>query len=83
MCAALPMGGWYHEDTDSPLGREASRGGMLQMEKSGGVRPGGGATYPGIPPMEVLGVVTPPPEEVTPYPGVCLTIWLHDMGGAN
>ena len=24
------------------------------MEKSAGVRPGGGATYPGIPPMEVL-----------------------------
>ena len=24
------------------------------MEKSGGVRPGGGATYPGIPPMGVL-----------------------------
>ena len=38
------------------------------MEKSGGVRPGGGATYPGIPPMEVLGSVTPPKEEVTPYP---------------
>ena len=53
------------------------------MEKSGGVRPGGDATYPGIPPMEVLGVVTPPEEEVTPYPGVCSTIWLHDMGGAN
>ena len=41
------------------------------MEKSGGVRPGGGATYPGIPPMEVLGVVSPPEEEeVSPYPGV-------------
>ena len=38
------------------------------MEKSGGVRPGGGATYPGIPPMEVLGLVTPLEEEVTPYP---------------
>ena len=53
------------------------------MEKSGGVRPGGGTTYPGIPPMEVLGPVTPPPEEVTPYPGACWTIWLHDMGGAS
>ena len=70
------MGGQYHGDTDSPLGREASRGGMLQMEKSGGVRPGGGATYPGIPPMEVLRVVTP-------YPGVCSAIWLHDVGGAD
>ena len=53
------------------------------MEKSGGVRPGGCATYPGIPPMEVLGVVTRPEEEVTPYPGVCSTIWLHDVGGAD
>ena len=44
---------------------------MLQMEKSGGVRPGGGATYPGIPPMGVLRSVTPPPEEVTPYPWAC------------
>ena len=77
------MGGRNHGDTGSPLGREDSRGGMLQMEKSGGVRPGGGATYPGIPPMEVLGVVTPPEEEVIPYPGVCSTIWLHDAGGAN
>ena len=38
------------------------------------MRPGGGTTYPGIPPMEVLGVVPPPEEEVTPYPGVCPTI---------
>ena len=76
------MGGWYHGDTGSPLGREDSRGGMLQMEKSGGVRPGGGATYPGIPPMEVLRAVTPP-EEVTPCPGICSTIWLHNVGGAN
>ena len=83
MCAALPTGGQYHGDTGSPLGREASIGGMLQMEKSGGVRPGGGATYPGIPPMEVLGVVTPLEEEVTPYPAVCSTIWLHDVGGAD
>ena len=77
------MGGQYRGDTGSPLGREASIGGMLQMEKSGGVRSGGGATYPGIPPMEVLGVVTPPEEEVTPYPGVCSTMWLHDPRGAN
>ena len=53
------------------------------MKKSGGVRPGGGATYPGIPSMEVLGVVTPPEEEVSPYPAVCSTIWLHDVGGAD
>ena len=38
------------------------------MEKSGGVRPGGGATYPGIPPMGVLGSVTSLEEEVTLYP---------------
>ena len=36
---------------------------MLQMEKSGGVRPGGGTMYPGIRPMEELGLVTPPEEE--------------------
>ena len=53
------------------------------MEKSGGVRPAGGAMYPGIPPMEVLRVVTPLEEEVTPYPGVCSAIWLHDVGGAD
>ena len=53
------------------------------MEKSGGVRSGGGATYPGILPMEVLELVTPPPEEVIPYPGACSTIWLHDVGGAS
>ena len=53
------------------------------MEKSGGVRPGGGAMYPGIPPMEVLGVVIPPEEEATPCPGVCSTIWLYDVGGAD
>ena len=52
------------------------------MEKSGGVRPRGSTTYPGIPPMEVLRVVTPP-LEVSPYPGVCSTIWLHYVGGAD
>ena len=72
------MGGLYCGDTTGPLGREASRGGMLQMES-----PGGGATYSDIPPKEVLGVVTPPEEAVTPYPGVCSAIWLHDIGGAN
>ena len=58
------------------------------MERSGGVRSGGvrpsrGTTYPGIPATEVLGVVTPPEEVVTPYPGVCSMIWLHNMGGTN
>ena len=77
------MGGLYCGDVGSPLGRGASRGGKLQMEKSGGVRPGGGATYPGIPATEVLGVVTPLEEVVTPYPGVCSTIWLHNIGGAS
>ena len=76
------MGEWYRGDPGSPSGREASRGGILQMELSGGMRPGGGAMYPGIPPMEVLGWVTPP-EEVSPYPGVCSTVWLHDVGGAG
>ena len=55
------MGGLYQGDTTGPLGREASRGGMLQMES-----PGGGATYSDIPPKEVLGVVTPPEEAVAP-----------------
>ena len=52
------------------------------MEKSGEVRPGGGTTYPDIPPMEVLGLFTSPDEEVTPYPGACWTNRLHDVGGA-
>ena len=43
-------------------------------------RPGGGATYPDIPAAVVLGVVMPPEEAVTPYPGVCSTTWLHDWG---
>ena len=67
----------------SPLGRGTSNGGRLQLEKSGGVRPSGGATYPSIPATEVLGVVMPPEEVVTPYPGVCSMIWLHDMGGTS
>ena len=61
------MGGRYCRHTGSPGGRGASWGGMLQMEKSGVVRPGGGGMYPGIPPMEVLRSVTPLEEEVTPY----------------
>ena len=72
------MGGLYHGETNGPLGREASRGGMFQMES-----PGGGATHSDIPPKEVLRVVTPPEEVVTPYPGVCSAIWLHDVGGSD
>ena len=60
----------------------ASGGSSLQLEKSGGVRPSGGATYPEIPATVVLGVVMPPEEAVTPYPGVCSTIWLHGGGGS-
>ena len=74
------MGGQYCGDAGSPFGIGASRGGKLQMEKFGGVRLGRGATYPGIPPIEVLRVVTPPEEVATPYPGVCSTIWFHDVG---
>ena len=77
------MGGRYCKAAGNPLGRDASRGGRLQMEKSGGVRPGGGATYPGIPATEVLGVVMRLKEVVTPYPGVCSTTWLYDMGGTG
>ena len=71
------------EAVGSPRGRGASGGGRLQLEKSGGVRPSRGATYPGIPATEVLGVVMPPEEVITPYPGVCSTIWLHDAGGTG
>ena len=56
------------EAVGSPQGRGASGGARLQLEKSGGVRPSGGTTYPGIPATEVLGVVMPPEEVVTPYP---------------
>ena len=48
------------EAVGSPLDRRTSGGGRLQLEKSGGVRPGRGATYPGIPATVVLGVVMPP-----------------------
>ena len=78
----LPMLGRPWEAVGSPLDRGISGGGRLQLEKSGGVRPGGGATYPGIPTVVVLGVVMPPEEAVTPYPGVCSTTWLHVSVGA-
>ena len=71
------------EAAGSPQDRGASGGGRLQLEKSGGVRPSRGTTYPGIPATVVLGVVMPPEEAVTPYPGVCSTIWLHDSGGSQ
>ena len=71
------------EAAGNPPDWGASGGSSLQLEKSGGVRPGGGATYPDIPATVVLGVVMPPEEAVTPYPGVCSTIWLHDWGGAS
>ena len=50
----IPMPGRPYEAVGSPQGKGASGGGRLQLEKSGGVRPGGGATYPGIPATEVL-----------------------------
>ena len=71
------------EAAGSHWGGGTSGGGRLQLEKSGGVMPGGGATYPGIPATEVHGVVMPPKEPVTPYPGVCSATWLHDAGGTG
>ena len=59
----LPVGGWYGRMVTGPGGVASSKGGMFQMEI-----PGGGGTYPDIPPLEVLRVVTPPEEGVTPYP---------------
>ena len=53
----------------NPHDAGASGGSSLQLEKSIGVRPGGGGTYPDIPAAEVLGEVMPPEEAVTPYPG--------------
>ena len=79
----LPMRDRPCEAVGRPWGRGASGGGRLQLEKSGGMRPSGGTTYLGIPPTEVLGVVMPLEEAVTPYPGVCSTIWLHDAGGTG
>ena len=53
------------------------------MEKSIGVRPGGGTLYPGRPPVAVPRSVAPPVEEVTSYAQACWTIWLHDVEGAS
>ena len=79
----LLMPGRPCEAVGNPPDGGASGGGSLQLEKSGGVRPSGGAIYPDIPATVVLGVVMPPEEAVTPYPGVCSTIWLHDWGGVS
>ena len=67
----------------SPLGVGALGDGSLQPEKSTGGRPSGGATYPGTPAAVLLGVVMPPEEAVTPYHGICSTIWLHVSVGAR
>ena len=67
----------------NPLYAGAPGGSTLQLEKSIGRRPGGGTTYPDIPVAVVLGVVMPPEEAVTPYPGVCSTIWLHGWEGVG
>ena len=66
----------------NPLDAGASGGGSLQLEKSIGVRPGGGGTYLDIPAAVVLGEVMPPEETVAPYPGDWSTTWLHDWGGS-
>ena len=56
----------YGRIVTGPEDIASSKGGMFQMEI-----PGGGGMYPDLPPQEVLGVVTPLEEGVTPYPGVC------------
>ena len=62
----VPMAvGRYGRIVGDSWGTAASKGGMSEMES-----PGGGGTYPGIPPKEVLGLVTPPEEAVAPYPRV-------------
>ena len=61
----------------------APGGGSLQLERSIGGRPSGGAAYPDTPAAVVLGVVMPPEEAATPYPGVCPTIWLHGWEGVS
>ena len=57
------MTSWYGGMVTGPGGIASSKGGMFQMEI-----PGGGGTYPGIPPQEVLRVVTPLEEGAAPYP---------------
>ena len=60
---ALPARGWYSGMVTGPGGISSSKGGMFQMEI-----PDGGGTYPGIPPLEVLRVVTPLEEGAVQYP---------------
>ena len=71
----LPTPGRPWEATGSPRDRRTSGGGRLQLEKSGGVRPSRGTTYPGIPTSVVLGVVMPPEEAATPLQ----TPFLHKL----
>ena len=79
----LPTPGRPGGAAGNPLDVGASGGSSLQLQKSIGVWPSGGATYPDIPAAVVLGVVMPPEEAVTSYPGVCSTIWLHNWGGSQ
>ena len=65
----LPTPGRPGGAVGNPLDAGASESGSLQLEKSIGVRPGGGGTYPDIPAAVVLGEVVPPEEAVAPYPG--------------
>ena len=57
----LPTGGLYDGLVTGYWGIGAFHRNVSQMEI-----PGGGGTSPDIPPMEVLGVVTPPEEAVIP-----------------
>ena len=79
----LPTPGRPGGAVGNPLDVRASGGGSLQLEKSIGVRPGGGGTYPDIPAAVVLGEVMPPEEAVAPYPGDWSTTWLHNCRGAG
>ena len=79
----LPTPGRLVGAIGNPIDAGASGGSSLQLEKSIRGRPGGGGTYLGIPAAVVVGVVMPPEEAVTPYPGNSSTTWLHDGGGAG
>ena len=79
----LPTPGRPGGAVGNPRDAGASGGCSLQLEKSIGVRPGGGGTYPDIPAAVVLGEVMPPEEAIAPYPGDWSTTWLHDWGGGS
>ena len=79
----LPTPGRPGGAVGNPLDAGASGGSSLQLEKSIGVRPGGGGTYLDIPAAVVLGEVMPPEEAIALYPGDWSTTWLHDWGGAE